>query len=957
MADAASHIFLPWVQTGVAANMPDAATERLAADQAAVISLPVQLTVNTSFVDKTVRFYGPGDVIGLDPEQVVRYEPLPGTADFEPHCFPAIEFDRADFPWLFTPARPDSQGRLRPWLVLVVVRQQPGVALLPPRNQSLPMLEIKTPARPGVELADLSESYLWAHAQVTGVERSDLAAALASEPGRTVSRLLAPRRLDPLTDYVACVVPAFEVGRQAGLGQTVSATTLEPAWASGADAPAEILLPVYVSWTFRTGAARDFEALARRLKPNQLPPDAGKRAMDISRPGFVMSPDPSTKCQPITLGLEGALRPLGGKSDEWPNQTRLPFQTALASILGTPWELSTTAGSHADPILAPPVYGCWHAAAHIVSPSPGWLNELNLDPRLRASAAMGTQVIQQQQEQLMASAWAQLGDIERINQRLRQAQLSRAVNTMYHAKALNRLSEGVLMNVIAPAQSRVTVSDQTGSLMLAQMLAGSPVPAAALSVPLRRMLRPRGAMNRRYVRAGVRGIQPLFTLFNVTTTGLQADPTRGAITVDAVSSGIPTQIAIVRDHRTGEVRQELFVQNPGPPPFLQRPTVGLLQMIQQFRPSSLWSGALQFLPTTSPDFAAAVRDHHQYLSTLFTAVAGFSRFSVDAVDLKAAVLARLAPAATVADAAQSAMDRGSPGLLSGDALDPIMDAPSFPQPMYEALRVVSQDFFPGLERVPPDTVQLLQSNPKFIESFMVGLNTEMGRELLWRGYPTDQRGTYFQNFWDRTPSPGATPTVDIPPIHQWGARALGTTAVGGDATLVLLIRGELLRRYPGTIIYAIKALMHDGRRVLATDFPSEATAPTEAYPVFRGTLDPDVTFLGFDLTKDEAVADPGWFFVLQQQPTEPRFGLDEAPFEENPGAAIPPLRTWNDLSWAHLAANAEQLKAISNVVVRSIDLVPTQPVTGTWGRNSGHMAYITRQLPVRVAIHATDLIP
>ena len=31
---------------------------------------------------------------------------------------------------------------------------------------------------------------------------------------------------------------------------------------------------------------------------------------------------------------------------------------------------------------------------------------------------------------------------------------------------------------------------------------------------------------------------------------------------------------------------------------------------------------------------------------------------------------------------------------------------------------------------------------------MVGLNDEMGRELLWRQFPTDQRGSYFRQFWD-----------------------------------------------------------------------------------------------------------------------------------------------------------------------------------------------------------------
>ena len=40
---------------------------------------------------------------------------------------------------------------------------------------------------------------------------------------------------------------------------------------------------------------------------------------------------------------------------------------------------------------------------------------------------------------------------------------------------------------------------------------------------------------------------------------------------------------------------------------------------------------------------------------------------------------------------------------------------------------------------------------------MVGLNYEMSRQLLWNGYPTDQRGSYFRQFWDVSayvPQPG-----------------------------------------------------------------------------------------------------------------------------------------------------------------------------------------------------------
>jgi hypothetical protein len=36
----------------------------------------------------------------------------------------------------------------------------------------------------------------------------------------------------------------------------------------------------------------------------------------------------------------------------------------------------------------------------------------------------------------------------------------------------------------------------------------------------------------------------------------------------------------------------------------------------------------------------------------------------------------------------------------------------------------------------------------FLEAYMVGLNHELARELLWREFPTDQRGGYFRQFWD-----------------------------------------------------------------------------------------------------------------------------------------------------------------------------------------------------------------
>jgi hypothetical protein len=169
---------------------------------------------NTDDIDRQVRLYGPGDVTGIDARQVVRTEPRHQAADFEPNYFPAIEFDRPDFPWLFTPAKANAEGRLRPWLCLVVVRRQEGVTLRADRNRPLPVLEISPPAQLESELPDLSDSWAWAHAQVAGAQRNadSLKQSLAGD-GMTVSRLCA-RAVDP-DGLPGLRGAAFDLGRKA----------------------------------------------------------------------------------------------------------------------------------------------------------------------------------------------------------------------------------------------------------------------------------------------------------------------------------------------------------------------------------------------------------------------------------------------------------------------------------------------------------------------------------------------------------------------------------------------------------------------------------------------------------------------------------------------------------------------------------------------------------------------
>ena len=77
-----------------------------------------------------------------------------------------------------------------------------------------------------------------------------------------------------------------------------------------------------------------------------------------------------------------------------------------------------------------------------------------------------------------------------------------------------------------------------------------------------------------------------------------------------------------------------------------------------------------------------------------------------------------------------------------------MAAPDLSEPTYHQLAAISHDWLlPGLDQLPADTTTLVAANREFIAAFLVGMNHELARELLWREYPTDQRGTYARQFW------------------------------------------------------------------------------------------------------------------------------------------------------------------------------------------------------------------
>jgi hypothetical protein len=624
-----------------------------------------------------------------------------------------------------------------------------------------------------------------------------------------------------------------------------------------------------------------------------------------------------------------------------------------------------------ESIVAPPLYGQVYAdrkrLPSSLDPSTPWSPptedrkwfwQINIDPRRRVASGLGTLVIQANEQQLMASAWEQVEAIRRANREIRYAQLSMEISASSYNRNLLPQKPEAFIYLTTPSHNRVVTtlsspSQSTKGFAMApkstvgSALRRSAISKGALDVQWRRMASPLGVEGRRQGRAFINGRQGFLERMGTGDLAASRPPGTPSSMLSFSKVVAPPVICQTRGEKTARsALPDTSAINAVLDAFN---TVPEEEKLPGFKHKDLknWASGMKKDLEPRKNIASGIKSRLTLTS------------DIDHQPTK--------PATSTTPPGLSRGPLGSSRPLGSEAeIKPIMRAPEFPQPMYSALRDLSQDWLlPGVEKVPPNSVSLLKGNQHFIEAFMVGLNHEMARELLWNGYPTDMRGTYFSQFWDSVGVISKPPIPreklkDINPINQWGDNRLGENSArehSGGETLMLLIRGELLKRYPNTIIYAVKAKRNDGHLDVGTE---------EKHPIFGGTLRPDISFFGFDLTEETAKGtngDPGWFFVLQEQPSEPRFGLDVAT-EETTGQK---LTRWRRASWGHLAATAEELGRIVyidlNAARPDIEIAP--PKAGEpdeshieWrDGGSSDIAYITYQPQFRVAIHAKRMLP
>ena len=474
--------FLPWMRVGLAASIEGDG------NGSALIQPAVDVVVDDGIHNvpgPQIQLRGPGDVLALNPAEIKRRDPEAGAVGAETNYFCAVEFFAPDLPWRYTPTAVDADGQLPPWLALVVVELGDGVTLS--TGGRLPVLSVDSPAD---HLPDLADSWAWAHVQSAVPIDGSVAATYAADPTAFTSRLLCPRRLRADTRYTACLVPAFESGRRAGLGLPVTPTA-DPAWTA---APVE--LPVYDSWELTAGDRFDFKTLAKRIKPGELPEDVGFRDLDLTDPGPGIRPIST----PATF--VGAMHAPTDSIEYWhDDDDRRQFESDVRLRLVS----SASKGGRVARRTTHSSTTLWsrrRCTAHRRSarasspsrwnPSRGWFEELNIAPHHRAVAGLGAEVVRADQETLMAAAWEQARAAVDVNRQLNRGRLSTEV-AVYTERKWAALDDATAVSIAAPA----FVSMRVGGSTAKRLVVDGEAPAAYFGAAFRRLGRTNGPLSTR----------------------------------------------------------------------------------------------------------------------------------------------------------------------------------------------------------------------------------------------------------------------------------------------------------------------------------------------------------------------------------------------------------------------------------------------------------------------------
>lgn len=835
--------FLSWVRENVAGLASGVVDGRPRARMSVTLSGADAAGAPTTSQTRDIDFLlaGPADVERLQRRAVVKRYPTPGTLDHESNRCPHVELSDPALPWRYSPTpKPASDtGSMHPWVVLVVGTPEEiglggGRAML---SQAVQDDHRIGPAGTG---------YRWAHVQ--------------EEDGRRIARLLSGRPLLPGTDYVAALVPAYDEDGQ-------------PRWTGSGP----VTVPVYDHWRFRTATpAGSFEDLAARLEPGAAPPSTGRAPVDYPR--LPAADD---------LEVRGALAPIGAV-----DAALDPAVRADLDGLRTP-----ATDPQGRPIVGLPRYGdAWDTTAPDTTP---WGATLNTDARDRGVGGLGLELGIRLQDELADEAAANLGALAEARQRVSGLVLGLAASrrlwrSRMPSDPMHRLW------LLGPALRRVVTP--TGSVADLATAPGRALPAGIFSTAARRMLRPGPA--RTSLLDGA--VTPADILQGINFCPSPPEPGTDGIVLGGID---PRELEQARRQalETGQVSLETVVEQAAElAQRVERPELtdlafAIVHRLEEAMASGTpapWLVALELLAR-----AAAEKLAPEEARRLAVEMREFlERFPEPATeeDLPEMLGEVEEPEPVeppcipvdldgLADGVSSAFDPTGPDapaivrvLDTIDGWDPAQPlAPpevciGLDRPMWADVEDAFPEWLlPGVGAVPEDSVIAVETNPRFVDDLLVGLNTQLLAELRWRNIPVATGCTPLRVFWDRAETTAGARVDDIIGVHAWDP----TSDVGepqhrpagaSGRDLVVLVRGNLFLRYPATMVY-LRSAAHGA----AADFDQDPDpALPRILPSFQGRIASDIQFFGFQGFDPDGVV-THWL-VFEEPPAGYRWDNDPA---------------------------------------------------------------------------------
>jgi hypothetical protein len=705
-----------------------------------------------------------------------------------------------------------------------------------------------------------------------------------------------------------------------------------------------------------------------------------------------------------------------------------------------PW---TDAPFSADPMIVPPVYGAWHGQAENLKTGVNfpWLKELNLDFRNRAAAGLGTKVIQKHQEELMNRAWKQVGKVNEANNKINEAFLSKLVNNAIFKKHMLGAKTDKFVRATGAVQHLVW--NAAKSATITSEINKSAIPNVTQTAAFQKIIRPTNLTKRLAINNNIISNfnQSNDSPSAVTAAKLKTPPS-AALTLQAATQLVSAADAFYQSNALNLAKDTFFSllnittiagndlnaaktglqsalsAQPGLPAEVVTTVTGLINNMQTYSRNAEeevevgvgdaqytamfdnFSGGRSYANAKVVNMAStkpvaevtSSKDVQNYKNNLqlfgvrlnaMPAIRVRQPLAESLSSVKTNIIAQLKPDFTLRHRVGHTIKIWDGHIFKPvKELKPVMAYPEFHEPSYEYLEEISQNFIlPNVDKLPRNVITLLETNNRFIESFLAGLNHEMARELLWREYPTDQSGSYFRQFWNIKDNifetdPGKK--KDVLPMNEW-AKELGFHRPGESKDiLVLVVRGDLFKKYPSTMVYAQMAKYATPDASKARKLLDPVSKETTKFPLFKAELKPDITLFGFDLTAEEANGDrittvngstagkkPGWFFVFKERAGQTQFGLDDYTTETGDTTQMPVGKpaTWSDFTWEHLVNQKGDLdnfqlnfsKAMSitdgnAVKEKYLDEVPS------WASNSAEVASILYQDPVLIARHAGEML-